>query len=83
MIYLGRTGERAPVMLDVLVTGAASIAGSRGHVGMGCFPRVIRLLERQALPIEPMITSRRPFAEFFGAIEQSCDRTDGKILLVY
>ena len=83
MIYLGRTGERAPVMLDVLVTGAASIAGSRGHVGMGCFPRVIRLLEREALPVEPMITSRRPFGEFFAAIEQSCERTDGKILLVY
>ncbi|MCP4809245.1 MAG: alcohol dehydrogenase catalytic domain-containing protein [Proteobacteria bacterium] len=83
MIYLGRTGERAPVMLDVLVTGAASIAGSRGHVGMGCFPRVIRLLEREALPVQPMITSRRPFDDFFAAIEKSCERTDGKILLVY
>lgn len=83
MIYLGRTGERAPVMLDVLVTGAASIAGSRGHVGMGCFPRVIRLLERGLLNADPMITSRLPFDDFMVAMEQSCLRTDGKIMLVY
>ena len=38
MIYLGRTGERAPVMLDVLVSGASSITGARGHAGGGCFP---------------------------------------------
>ena len=35
MIYLGRTGEHVPVMLDVLVSGAASIVGARGHAGMG------------------------------------------------
>ena len=83
MIYLGRTGERAPVMLDVLVSGAASIAGSRGHAGQGCFPRIIRLLEQDRLPIDPMITTRRPFDEALDAVEQSCSRTDGKILLVF
>ncbi|MCB9762305.1 MAG: alcohol dehydrogenase catalytic domain-containing protein [Alphaproteobacteria bacterium] len=83
MIYLGRTGERAPVMLDVLVTGAASITGSRGHVGGGCFPRVIRLLEQDLLDAAPMITSRRPFSEFMSALEQSCTRADGKIMLTY
>jgi len=83
MIYLGRTGERAPVMLDVLVTGAATIAGSRGHVGMGCFPRVIRLLERGRLNADPMITARLPFDDFMVALEQSCLRTDGKIMLTY
>jgi len=30
MVYLGRTGEHAPVMLDVLVTQAARIAGRIG-----------------------------------------------------
>ncbi len=83
MIYLGRTGERAPVMLDVLVTGAAGIVGSRGHVGMGCFPQVVRLLEHDRILAEPMITSRRPFAEFHQALDQSCERVDGKIMLVY
>ncbi|HJN75764.1 MAG TPA: scyllo-inosose 3-dehydrogenase [Myxococcota bacterium] len=83
MIYLGRTGERAPVMLDVLVTGAASITGSRGHVGGGCFPRVIRLLERGLLVADPMITSRVPFSDFMEALRRSCLRTDGKIMLVY
>ncbi len=83
MIYLGRTGERAPVMLDILVSGAASIVGSRGHAGQGCFPRIIRLLEENRLPIAPMITARRPFSEALEALEQSCNRIDGKILLVY
>ena len=83
MVYLGRTGERAPVMLDALVTGATSIVGSRGHVGGGCFPRVIRLLERGILDASPMITSRRRFADLLDALEQSCARTDGKIMMVY
>ena len=83
MIYLGRTGERAPVMLDVLVTQASGIVGSRGHVGMGCFPQVIRLLEHGRLDVESMITARRPFSELLGALEQSCERTDGKIMMVY
>jgi len=83
MVYLGRTGERAPVMLDVLVTGASGIVGSRGHVGMGCFPQVLRLLEHDRIVAEPMITSRRPFSAFHQALEQSCTRVDGKIMLTY
>ena len=83
MIYLGRTGERAPVLLDVLVSGAASITGARGHAGMGCFPHVIRLLEHDRIVAAPMITSRQPFSSFLSALEQSCTRTDGKILICY
>ena len=83
MVDLGRTGERAPVMLDVLVSGAASIVGARGHAGMGCFPQVIRLLEHGRINAAPMITSRRPFADFLSAMQQSCARTDGKIMLHY
>lgn len=83
MVYLGRTGERAPVMLDVLVSGAASIVGARGHAGMGCFPQVIRLLEHGRINAAPMITSRQPFSAFMDALQQSCTRTDGKIMLHY
>jgi len=70
-------------MLDVLVSGAASIVGARGHAGMGCFPRTIRLLEQGLLQVKPMITSRRPFSEALVALEQSCSRSDGKILLTW
>ncbi|MDP2312459.1 MAG: scyllo-inosose 3-dehydrogenase [Pseudomonadota bacterium] len=83
MVYLGRTGLRAPVMLDVLVTQAASIAGARGHAGGGCFPRILRLMEAERLHVEPMITRRFPFARTLEAVATSCDRTDGKILLRY
>ncbi len=83
MVYLGRTGLRAPVMLDVLVTQAAGIVGARGHVGSGIFPRILRLLERGRLPVAGMVTTRLPFASTLDALVKSTDRTDGKVMLVY
>ena len=67
MVYLGRTGLKAPVLLDVLVTQAAMIAGARGHAGGGCFPNILRLMERGRLHVEPMITTRYPFAQALDA----------------
>lgn len=83
MVYLGRTGLRAPVMLDVLVTQAAGIVGARGHVGGGVFPRILRLMERGRLPVAPMITSRHAFPSAMAALVKSTDRTDGKVMIVY
>ncbi|MES2639842.1 MAG: scyllo-inosose 3-dehydrogenase [Myxococcota bacterium] len=83
MVYLGRTGQRAPVLLDVLVTQAAGIVGARGHAGGGCFPRILRLLEENRLDVAPMITRRFPFDRTIEAVAKSCDRTDGKILVMY
>ncbi len=83
MVYLGRTGLRAPVMLDVLVTMAAGIVGARGHVGGGCFPRILRLLERGRLDVAPMITTRRPFADTLGALAESTDRRHGKVMVTF
>jgi threonine dehydrogenase-like Zn-dependent dehydrogenase len=83
LVYLGRTGLYAPVRLDTLVTQAAHISGARGHAGGGCFPNILRLLERRLLHIEPMITQRFPFEEATAAMRKSCDRADGKILLRY
>ncbi len=83
MVYLGRTGQRAPVLLDVLVTQAARIAGARGHVGGGCFPNILRMMERGVLNVEPMITTRMPFSRAIEALEKSTDRTDGKVMVEY
>ncbi len=83
MVYLGRTGQRAPVLLDVLVTQAAGIVGARGHVGGGCFPRILRLMERGRLPVRSMITCRLPFAHTLEALVQSTDRRNGKVLVDY
>lgn len=82
MVYLGRTGERAPVELDRLVSGAARIVGARGHAGGGCFPNVLRLMERGRLDPSPMISCRMPMDDAIGALDRSMSRTDGKILLV-
>ena len=81
VVYLGRTGERAPVMLDVLVSGASRIVGARGHAGGGVFPHVIRMLEHRRLDVEAMITSRLPMASAGEAIQRSTLRTDAKIML--
>jgi scyllo-inosose 3-dehydrogenase len=81
MVYLGRTGLEPPVMLDVLMSLASSITGARGHAGGGCFPGVIRMIERGIIDPAPMITARTPFDGVVAAIERSCLRTDGKIMV--
>ena len=82
IVYLGRTGERAPVLLDVLVSNAARIVGARGHAGHGIFPRIIGMLESGALDVQPMITHKTPLSDYVSAFKRSCAREDGKILLV-
>jgi threonine dehydrogenase-like Zn-dependent dehydrogenase len=82
MVYLGRTGEKAPVELDRLVTGAARIVGARGHAGGGCFPNLLRMMERGVLDPRPMISARMALADAIPALARSTTRTDGKIMLV-
>ncbi len=81
VVYLGRTGERAPVMLDVLVSKAARIVGARGHAGYGIFPHIIELIASGTLDLKPMITTTSPLKDYARAFEQSKTREDGKILL--
>ena len=82
VVYLGRTGERVDIMLDVLVSQAARIVGARGHAGHGIFPHIIALLESARLDLAPMITHIAPLEDFAAAFERSRSREDGKILLV-
>ena len=81
VVYLGRTGERAPVMLDELVSGASRIVGARGHAGGGVFPNIIRLMERGLLDLSPMITTRMGLHEADAAVRRSATREDAKIML--
>jgi threonine dehydrogenase-like Zn-dependent dehydrogenase len=83
MVYLGRTGLKAPVLLDVLVTQAAHISGARGHSGGGCFPNILRLMEAGRLDVGPMITSRYAFSDTLAAVHKSTDRKDGKVMIDY
>ena len=82
IVYLGRTGERAPIMLDALVTNAGRIVGARGHAGSGIYPRIIRMLQSNNLNLLPMITARRQFSEAIEAVEASITRSDAKIMLL-
>ncbi|NOY24398.1 MAG: alcohol dehydrogenase catalytic domain-containing protein [Oligoflexia bacterium] len=82
VVYLGRTGERAPVMLDILVSGASSIVGARGHAGGGVYPQIIRMLEHGVLDIGGMISHRMDLLDAAAAVQRSKTREDAKIMLV-
>ena len=80
LVYLGRTGERAPVGLDILVSSAAWIVGARGHAG-GSFDNLIRMMEGGVLDPRVMVTDQLPLDMAMAGFEQSTTRKDGKILL--
>ncbi len=81
IIYLGRAATTTPMYLDVLVSGANKIIGSRGHSGYGIFPSIIKLISSGKLNLKKMITARHPFEKVLDAIKASTKRTDGKILI--
>jgi hypothetical protein len=80
LIYLGRTGENPPVALDHLVTGGNRIIGSRGHVGGGCFSRIIGLLTAGRLDLSVMVTARFPMSQAIEAIRRAGRLQDGKVM---
>ncbi len=81
IIYLGRAATTTPVYLDVLVSGANKIVGSRGHSGYGIFPYIIKLIASGRLRLERMITARYHLEDVLDAIKASTKRADGKILV--
>lgn len=80
IIYLGRAATSTPVYLDILVSGANKIIGSRGHAG-GIYNNIIRLVTSGRLKIKNMITLHFSFKDILKAIEKSVDRSDGKIMV--
>ena len=81
IIYLGRAATSTPMYLDILVSGANKVIGSRGHSGYGIFPNIITLLASGKLDLSKMITARYPFKKVLEALKASVKRTDGKILV--
>lgn len=81
IIYLGRTATSTTMHLDILVSGANKIIGSRGHSCSGIFPSIIKLIVADKLKLEKMITAEYPFENIMDAIRASSVRADGKILI--
>ncbi|MBF0487173.1 MAG: alcohol dehydrogenase catalytic domain-containing protein [Nitrospirae bacterium] len=81
LVYLGRSATSAEVELDILVSGANSIIGVRGHSGYGIYNNIIRLLSTGRLQIKKMITSYYEFDETLTALEKSVERQDGKCII--
>ncbi|MCG6553854.1 MAG: alcohol dehydrogenase catalytic domain-containing protein [Candidatus Magnetominusculus sp. LBB02] len=81
LIYLGRSATSAEVTLDLLVSGANSIIGVRGHSGHGIYNNIIRLLSTGKLQIKDIITSYYDFSETLPALKNSVERQDGKCMI--
>jgi hypothetical protein len=81
LIYLGRSATSVEVMLDVMVSGANSIIGVRGHSGYGIYNNIIRLLSTGRLQVKNIITSYYEFDETLMALGKSVDRQDGKCMI--
>ncbi len=81
IIYLGRAATSTSIYLDILVSGANKIIGSRGHSGYGIYSNIIRLLESGRLKLDAMITSNFDFKDIMTAFKRSSNRRDGKILV--
>ncbi|MBN1424481.1 alcohol dehydrogenase catalytic domain-containing protein, partial [Candidatus Fermentibacteria bacterium] len=82
IVYLGRTGAHASVNLDLMVSGASAIAGSRGHAGHGIYPNLIRMVSAGLLPLGAMVTARHPFPQVEAALHDAGDRRHGKVMVV-
>ncbi len=81
IIYLGRAATSASINLNVFVSGANKVIGSRGHAGYGIYNNIIRLIESDRLNLDSMITLQFNFKEILNALKKSSDRTDGKIMI--
>lgn len=81
LLYLGRAATHTPILLNLLVTGANSIVGSRGHSGYGIYDNIIKLLASGRLQVLDMITSTYDFAHVMDALEKSTARADAKIMV--
>ena len=78
---IGRAADRVPIYLDQFQVRHAQIFGSQGHSGNGIFPNVIRLMASGAVDNRKIITARYSLDDVVEAIQQSGERSDGKILV--
>jgi len=60
---------------------AASVYGSLGHCGSWDFPNVIALMASGRISMEHAITRRHPLESLVDAIEETKNRSDGKVLV--
>ena len=60
---------------------AASVYGSLGHCGSWDFPNVIALMASGRINMEYAITRRHPLESLVEAIEETKNRSDGKVLV--
>jgi scyllo-inosose 3-dehydrogenase len=60
---------------------AASLYGTVGHSGSWDFPNVIRLMAAGRIDMHEAITRRYPLQELVGAVEETMQRKDGKVLV--
>jgi threonine dehydrogenase-like Zn-dependent dehydrogenase len=78
---IGMDGRPAQVNFIDHQLKAASMYGSLGHCGSWDFPNVIALMGSGKIEMEHAITRRYPLGEVPDAVEETKNRSDGKILV--
>ncbi|MFN8371232.1 MAG: alcohol dehydrogenase catalytic domain-containing protein [Bacteriovoracaceae bacterium] len=82
LIFLSRTGESLKLSFDHFISNANKLIGSRGHVGGNCFPKIISLIEKNRLNLEPLITTILPMSQAIDAFTKAKTLEDGKIVML-
>jgi L-iditol 2-dehydrogenase len=81
LVFVGLTsGKKAEFTVDTLVLNNLTFYGTLG--GPAVWPEAISLLESGRVRAEPLITHRRPLAEFVPAIEQMENPGEGAVKVV-
>lgn len=80
LLQIGLYGKPVAVDLDTLVLKEIRLLGSFSSTPTA-WPIALDLMARGAVQTEPLVTSRRPLAEWAGAFEAARSKAEGKILL--
>jgi len=80
VLQIGLYGKPVPVAVDTLVLKEIRLLGSFSSTPTS-WPAAVELLGRGAVRAEPLVTSKRPLAEWSAAFDAARQKGEGKILL--
>jgi L-iditol 2-dehydrogenase len=80
VLQIGLYGRPVPVAVDTLVLKEIRLLGSFSSTPTA-WPTAVDLLARGAVQAEPLVTSKRPLAEWAPAFDAARGKAEGKILL--
>jgi L-iditol 2-dehydrogenase len=81
MLQIGLYGKPVPVPMDVVVLKEIHLLGSFSSTPTS-WPLALELMASGQVQTEPLVTSRRPLAEWAAAFQAARRKGEGKIVLI-